>query len=228
MSYLVEVDGANSVKRRAQQLRIEVDKVLRYSGKKKVNIIGHSMGGLDARYLISTLGYGDKVASLTTISTPHRGSPVADEASMSIGESKFPIEALVNFAVAIYNGTSKLWTANLSAALKDLTTETAKSFNKLNLDSEQVYYQSFGANALLDPQRIHQILEEPYEHISSLEGANDGLVSVQSSQWGVYRGTLPADHLRVVGIRLHPGDWTEFNYRSAFLKVAQDLIERGF
>jgi hypothetical protein len=38
------------------------------------------MGGLDARYLISKLGYGTKVASLTTISTPHRGSPLADVA----------------------------------------------------------------------------------------------------------------------------------------------------
>ena len=43
-----------------------------------VNLIAHSMGGLDARYLISRLGMADQVRSLTTISTPHRGSFMAD------------------------------------------------------------------------------------------------------------------------------------------------------
>ena len=36
------------------------------------------MGGLDSRYLVSKMGWGDRVASLTTISTPHRGSNIAD------------------------------------------------------------------------------------------------------------------------------------------------------
>src|SRR5215510_6280544 len=48
----------------------------------KVHIIAHSMGGLDARYLLCNNLYGlgalDRVVSLSTISTPHRGSQVAD------------------------------------------------------------------------------------------------------------------------------------------------------
>lgn len=36
------------------------------------------MGGLDARYLASQLGCSERVASVTTIATPHWGSPVAD------------------------------------------------------------------------------------------------------------------------------------------------------
>src|SRR5215469_10984999 len=46
----------------------------------KVHIIAHSMGGLDSRYLLSKnlLGLDGRVASLSTVSTPHRGSPVAD------------------------------------------------------------------------------------------------------------------------------------------------------
>ena len=38
----------------------------------KVNIIAHSKGGLDARYMISKLNMGEYVASLTMISSPHR------------------------------------------------------------------------------------------------------------------------------------------------------------
>ncbi|EMG46852.1 hypothetical protein G210_2877 [Candida maltosa Xu316] len=47
----------------------------------KVNLISHSMGGLDSRYLISKIHKDSehyKVASLTTISTPHHGSECAD------------------------------------------------------------------------------------------------------------------------------------------------------
>ncbi|EFY87012.1 triacylglycerol lipase, putative [Metarhizium acridum CQMa 102] len=47
-----------------------------------VNVVAHSMGGLDARWMIArTLkqsGIPVRVASLTTISSPHRGSPFAD------------------------------------------------------------------------------------------------------------------------------------------------------
>jgi len=47
---------------------------------KAVHIVAHSMGGLDARYLISSKGLirSTWIASLTTISTPHNGSPIAD------------------------------------------------------------------------------------------------------------------------------------------------------
>src|SRR5713226_501622 len=47
----------------------------------RAHIIGHSAGGLDARYLAAPppgLGRGNKVASITTIATPHHGSVIAD------------------------------------------------------------------------------------------------------------------------------------------------------
>jgi triacylglycerol lipase len=56
----------------------------RFNAKGKVNIIAHSMGGLDARYLASpntpekeALRWGSHIESITTISTPHRGSAIA-------------------------------------------------------------------------------------------------------------------------------------------------------
>ena len=41
-----------------------------FPGCEKVNIIAHSKGGLDSRYMITHLGLADKVASLTTVATP--------------------------------------------------------------------------------------------------------------------------------------------------------------
>ncbi|MCX5745477.1 MAG: alpha/beta fold hydrolase [Proteobacteria bacterium] len=63
---------------RARILATQIDAAI--AGYGKVNIIAHSQGGLDARYLISSLGYGDRVATLTTISSPHQGTAIADKA----------------------------------------------------------------------------------------------------------------------------------------------------
>ena len=50
----------------------------RASTGRPVHLIGHSLGGLDSRFLISKLGMADRVLSLTTIGTPHHGTPLAD------------------------------------------------------------------------------------------------------------------------------------------------------
>ena len=72
------VDFAGPVDLRAEQLRDRVNAVIQSSGSPKVHIIAHSMGGLDARHMIVDKGMAERVATLTTIGTPHHGSPVAD------------------------------------------------------------------------------------------------------------------------------------------------------
>src|SRR6185295_19714138 len=65
-----------SIEHRAGQLKAQIQGA--FPDAKKVNLIAHSMGGLDARYLTSCLGFSDRVASLTTIGTTHRGTRLAD------------------------------------------------------------------------------------------------------------------------------------------------------
>src|SRR5215467_12843810 len=45
-----------------------------------IHIIAHSMGGLDSRFILSNNlnALASRIKSLSTLSTPHRGSPVAD------------------------------------------------------------------------------------------------------------------------------------------------------
>ena len=75
--YKSHADAFGSVKTNAAQLKLEITAVLEANGTDKVNIIAHSKGGLDARYMIRELGMAPRVASLTTLCTPHRGSPIA-------------------------------------------------------------------------------------------------------------------------------------------------------
>ena len=63
-----------------QPIRAELA-VLEETGARKLNLIAQSMGGLDARFAISRLGMADRIATLVTVSTPHRGSAIADWAT---------------------------------------------------------------------------------------------------------------------------------------------------
>src|SRR3954452_2777798 len=72
---VARVSPTAGVARRAEDLRRFIRREVP-SGP--VHLVGHSMGGLDARYLVSRLGMHDRVLSVTTVGTPHRGSPVAD------------------------------------------------------------------------------------------------------------------------------------------------------
>lgn len=74
--FIARVPATSSIEERARTLKAHIEE--HFPGR-TVNLVGHSMGGLDCRYLISKLKpYNFKVASLTTIATPHRGSAFAD------------------------------------------------------------------------------------------------------------------------------------------------------
>ena len=77
--YISDNDGFGSVENNAEQLKRFIEKVLKDTGAEKVNIIAHSKGGLDSKYMITKLGMEDKVASLTTLCTPHKGSIIASK-----------------------------------------------------------------------------------------------------------------------------------------------------
>src|SRR4051794_5058523 len=117
------VHPAASVATRARQLKEVLMKNLdgRPRSSRKVIIIAHSMGGLDARYLITHLGMDDHVAALLTITTPHRGSPYADWCLRNIGKRLRGLQL------------ARLLHLDITA-LPDLTTEGCAAFNESTPD----------------------------------------------------------------------------------------------
>ncbi|CAO1620042.1 unnamed protein product [Sympodiomycopsis kandeliae] len=82
------VPGTGSIAQRAKVLHDFLCSEEAGVRGKKLNFIGHSMGGLDARYLISHLKPKPEEytpVSLTTISTPHKGSPFMDWCNANVG-----------------------------------------------------------------------------------------------------------------------------------------------
>ena len=96
-----QVEPAGLIRDRAAQLEKAITDAIpaaELSKGRAVHIVAHSMGGLDARYLISQLGRANWIASLTTISTPHRGSPLAD---IITGARLLSLSECVNLARAL-------------------------------------------------------------------------------------------------------------------------------
>lgn len=63
----------------------------------RLNFVAHSMGGLDARYLFSHIRPTEYTpASLTTLGTPHRGSPFMDWCNSNIGVGLELIDSMMD------------------------------------------------------------------------------------------------------------------------------------
>lgn len=65
------------VRSAAAALAEEVEALVVETGFERIHIIGHSMGGLIARYYVTRLGGDERVHTLVTLGTPHRGTYLA-------------------------------------------------------------------------------------------------------------------------------------------------------
>lgn len=193
--YHSNVSWAASVETRAKQLKDNIIKILKIEKCKKLNIIAHSMGGLDARHMLFKFRDSDYlqecVASLITISSPHNGSPFADW-----GTDKLPYVIPVAQKLGLYLD-----------GLKDLRTDQCRIFNT-NPDviefekscEKKIVFQTFAGRqkfwGVFDPLKL------PFYIIEKKEGDNDGLVSIKSAKWKYhyFKGILEnTDHLNQLG-----------------------------
>jgi len=184
---ITRVPATSSIADRAKVLEEKISAV--YPGR-SVHLIGHSMGGLDCRYLATHLTDRKfRVLSITTIATPHRGSSFADHFLETIGKTRIP--SVVSLLEMLPNGGGD------GKAFECLTVESIRQFNESTPDAPDVRYYSWGA--VYEPGII-DTWWWPHSVISEKEGPNDGLVSVESSKWGTYLGTLvDVNHLDLVG-----------------------------
>ncbi len=181
------VSWSSSLEKRAQELRDEILKITghfrRWPG---VHIIGHSMGGLDARFMIYRHGMEKRVVSLTTIGTPHLGTSYAD---WGLGKFSSLIGIAGSFGLDI-------------TGFRDLSRDECMRRNRLLSGFEEnngvIYRTVAGVQPL---SRIFRPFRFSYGIILKEEGENDGLVSLASAKWKdeFFIGLMDADHLNQIG-----------------------------
>jgi triacylglycerol lipase len=187
-----------------------------------IHVIAHSMGGLDTRFALSKnlggLADPNRVVALSTISTPHRGSPIADllVGPKPDGPGLRPFvydllsHALEHLAITI-------------AALGELTTGYTQTFNAAHPDVPRVRYRSYAGNGnesfVLKPAHLYF---ETIGHTAD-ERANDGIVSLASANWGEFVGPpWPADHFSELGYNFNsPTLQSAFDHVAAIRQIVQ-------
>jgi triacylglycerol lipase len=193
---------------RARQLKEFLD---RESPRESVHLLGHSMGGLDARYLISRLDMAERVLSLTALGTPHRGTTFADWGLARLARYLRP---LLDFSNIPYQ------------AFYDLTAAHAEEFNALTPDAPNVRYFSVAGRIEHSLRHSHWTL--PAHILEKAEGPNDGLVSVASAKYGESFDEWEADHLELVNWPYPLATGVKTDRIAGYAGLVRRLADEGF
>jgi triacylglycerol lipase len=175
--------------------------------ERRVNVVAHSMGGLDARLAVAHLGLADRVAALVTIGTPHRGSPLAD----------------LSTDVARRIGLKRvLETAGVPLdAFHDLATARMARFNEEVSDVRSVAYASV-VGVVRRKRRTNPLLVPSYLWMKKSWGASDGVVPASSQRWGEVLAEVEADHWAQTGWSRH------FDAAEFWVRLVRELRAMGF
>jgi triacylglycerol lipase len=204
-----QVAPTGGIVARARQLR---EQILDWTDE-PINIVAHSMGGLDARYLITHLGLADKVRSLTTIATPHRGTYLVDWFLANF-RSRVPLLLAMEAMGMNVDG------------FRDCRPSACRDFNHRTPDMPGVRYFSYAGS--VPSSRVTPMLRRAWSLLNAVEGPNDGMVSLESARWGEYLGVLHADHFAQTPDRIFVRPGEDFDALGFYFRLLEDLARRGF
>lgn len=207
---VARLSPTDGVAQRAAELKAFLDREV---PAEPVHIFAHSMGGLDSRYMISRLGMAERVLTLTTLGTPHRGTAFADWGLKRL-------ERLVKPMLK--------WLSVPHQAFYDLTTDRCRLFNDEAPDAPGVRYFSVAGRHDGDWRSLEWQI--PHQIVLHAEGPNDGVVSVASANYGERCDVWDGDHLSLVNM-VSPNatlrwQWTDRSQQYGGL--VQRLADEGF
>jgi len=208
--YVSRAPQGKTIEERSEILMNEITRLV--GRTKKFHIVAHSMGGLDARRAIQRYDLGERVISVTTIATPHHGTPLADYL-VKRGEDRD------GFMSDLLKAAIK----DIGDAGKDMTTWNMKVFNDRVQNDPRVGYYSLG---YWIPEQEDSLLGTNTWKIIADAGSplNDGMVGADSSEWGTYLGSFEGKHLAQTLPVKYKG---EYIYEDTFMKVINNLSMRS-
>ncbi|NRB37823.1 MAG: hypothetical protein HRU20_05055 [Pseudomonadales bacterium] len=235
---------------RAQEWADYVNEILAETSAEKVHLIAHSQGCIDARVLAAPaenscttghfgdlhgIGFGDKIATITTLGGPHEGTPLADDMEGTDGE-KFMID-MIEF-IAMITGSNK---KAAKQAIESMSrTYMLESFNKQIHVPKTIPCYTVAGNPG-HAKNVSFMFDKTWAELMKMDpteggGANDGFVPVASAlfssnkvkmangepQWQAL-GEVVADHVALVGIPIEGKADEDFKHLPMFAGLAQNV-----
>jgi triacylglycerol lipase len=238
---------------RAPELRARIDEILAETHAEKVNLVCHSLGGLDCRYVASPggLGYASAIASITTVGTAHHGTRVADVLLGIIPDAQQDdrLDALATLLGDAFSPNEIKEDTRVRDALRSLSLADAPAFEAEIVDADGVVYQSWAGvsrpmgstDAESDDAMIaacgkpsafpaaDRLALPLLPFADAVGGPNDGFVSVESAKHGEFMGCIPADHMEQLGQKNLPDAnvRTGLDIAAFYTQLAADLAAKG-
>ena len=240
--FVTQVSPLNTPQARGEQLIDQIETIVAITGKPKVNLIGHSQGGLDVRYVAAVRP--DLVASITSVGSPHKGADLADFLAANFVNGGFTQAVLSGLGNALGTILGLLGgSTNPNDAVAALSALTAASMAQFNAQypagvpttacgsgatsaNGVRFYSWSGTGVLTNALDIG----DPALGVSSLfyDESNDGLVERCSSRFGsVIRDNYFMNHLDEVNQVLGLVSIFESNPTTVFRAHANRLKNAG-
>lgn len=217
--------SAASVADSAEELKQRIEEICNETDCEKVNVIAHSKGGLDIRETLRLCP--EKIASVTTVNTPHKGCLFADFLLEKVPENMQEKIAKGYNAVAKKIGDKS---PDFLAAVRDLTAEKCEKFDKTHPIPENIFCRSVGS-VLTHPSGGKFPLNFTYRLAKYFDGKNDGLVSVSSCEWGDSHRLLEPTGDRGIShgdvIDLNRENIPGFDVREFYVELVSELKNKG-
>lgn len=233
---VTNVSPIGSIRERGNQLRQQIisainnpDEYPFFNPKAPIHIIAHSMGGLDSRFILSPANpdnIANLITSLTTIGTPHKGSPLADLFFLGFN----PLVELLKLWFNVDEFMKSLSELGITKdGIHDLTTVAMRNFNQEYEDNPDITYfwvAGIGRSGSVNKTSHDLSLTHTFIQIVTQED-NDGAVTLSSAKHGEAIGEpWFADHLDEVGHDLdYPpsGIPENFNYLAKYDEIIARL-----
>lgn len=167
------------IEQRAQQA---ADLLAAMPPQRRVLILAHSLGGLDARFLASRLDPERRIKAIITLMTPHRGSVLAEQALLANEPLSWLLRRLDR------------------GGLAQMTRNAVAEFNKQNPNRADIHYASLLAQR--PPRELPLLARGLGGTLAKFEGPNDGQVAVRAAAWGEAHGPVRADHWELIGVNM--------------------------
>lgn len=237
----------------ARSLAPVIAEILAVTGSEKVNIIAQSQGGPMVRYLLENLTIPmhdgtnpmayEVVASFTSISCPHRGTPICDAITGIMPEGSVPNDILTGALDAV---TGFIWNEDTDSNRAFIETSNEYMQTVFNVETTMVdgsdggyhngvYYQSY-AGKMTGPTLNSLLFGPTHLLILAYEGFDtetDGFISIPSAEFGVFRGVIEGtwwnggvDHAYEINqfYGMTPG----FDAEEFYTDIVEDLKVMGF
>lgn len=143
----------------ARQLRRHVEQVCEQAGTDRVHIVGHSLGGMIARYYVQRMGGSAVVDTLVTLGSPHRGTLAAHLVPTPLARQLRPGSDLMHELALPAPGCPTRFLVVWSRLDHMVVPQRNARLSHPDLDVEQLELRDVGHLSLpIDPRTVHWVV----------------------------------------------------------------------